>query len=217
MIQFVFGVKYFYLTLIDSIIYLYPIKHCNTMIQYNTSCFLPAFLPVVKYFYLTHVKHSNQIKHSILYYHITAFGGIRDSQGFSAPRGYIPFFAVLPDQRRSPSSSSEAIIPKFTSPIPPLPSFSPLPHLPQFFHRPASFGIPTPSPHHPLTVLSLHPLFLNTSPYLPPPSPIPPTSLISSFNSLYFAYFLPASLPPHAIKPNPRFIFGPFDIIVAPQ
>lgn len=140
-------------------------------------------------------------------------------KGFRA-WGCIPFFAALPDQRRSPSSSSEAVIPKFTSPIPPLPPlppFSPLPYLPQFFHRPASFGTFSPSPHHPLITLSLHPLFLNTSPYLPPPSPIPPTSLISSFNSLYFAYFLPASLPSHAIKPNPRFIFGPFDIIVAPQ
>lgn len=84
---------------------------------------------------------------------------------------------------------------------------------------PNSSIVPLPSvyPHHPLTVLSLHPLFLNTSPYLPPPSPIPSTYLISSFNSLYFAYFLPALLPSHAIKPNPRFIFGPFDIIVAPQ
>ena len=175
MIQFVFGVKYFYLTLIDSIIYLYPIKHCNTMIQYNTSC----FLPVVKYFYLTHVKHSSQIKHSILYYHITAFEGIRDIQGFTPCWGCIPFFATLPDQRRSPSSSSEAIIPKFTSPIPPLPSFSPLPHLPQFFHRPASFGIPptiaSSSSHH-----SFPPSLI--SQYLPiPPSTISHSSHFPNF------------------------------------
>lgn len=65
--------------------------------------------------------------------------------------------------------------------------------------------IASPSPHHP---------FLQSliSQYLPiPPSTIShsTTSLISSFNSLYFVYFLPASLPSHDINPNPRFIFGP--------
>ena len=130
-------------------------------------------------------------------------------KGFRA-WGCIPFFAALPDQRRSPSSSSEAVIHKFIFPISPLPSFSLLSHLPQFFHRPASFGTLPPSPHH-----SFHPSLIFQC--FSPPSPIPSTYLISSFNSLYFAYFLPASLPSHAIKPNPRFIFGPFDIIVAPQ
>ena len=124
---------------------------------------------IVKHFYLTPCQTMPKTKRYILYYHITAFEQTRDIQGLAPHGAYIPFFAVLPDQRRSPSSSSEAIIPKFTSPIPPLPSFSPLPHLPQFFHRPASFGTPPPSSHHPLTVLSLHPLFLNTSPYLPSP------------------------------------------------
>ena len=67
--------------------------------------------------------------------------------------------------------------------------------------------IASSSPHHP----SLHPLFLNTSLYLPSPISHSTTSLISSFNSLYFAYFLPSPPTSLTIKPNSCFIFGPFD------
>ena len=99
------------------------------------------------------------------------------------------------------------------------------PNLPLRFHLsllslpypifPNSSIVPLPSvyPHHPFTTPSS---FFPSIPYfsIPPHtfhplSPIPPTSLISSFNSLYFVYFLPASLPSHDINLNPRFIFSP--------
>ena len=145
----------------------------------------------------------NHAKNKTLYIVLSYHGFCRNpwyTRVYALP-GHIPFFAVLPDQRRSPRSSSEAIIPKFASPIPPLPSFSPLPHLPQFFHRPASFGIPPPSPHHRLTILPFNPLFLNTSLYLPSPISHSLTFLISSFNSLHFAHFLP--ILPHLSPSNP--------------
>lgn len=174
MIQYVFGVKYFYLTLIDSIIYLYPIKHCNTMIQYNTSCFLPAFLPVVKYFYLTHVKHSNQIKHAILYYHITAFGGTRDTQGFTPCRDIFHF-----SQSCQTSAGAQVHHLKQSSPNLPLRFHLSLLSLPYpIFPNSSIVPLPSVYPHHRLTI---------------PSSPFPsiPYFSIPPHTSLHHLPFLP--------------------------
>ena len=181
----------------------------HNTIWYNNTMQYNLIRQRVKHFYLTIVKYSNHITHCILYYHITAFGGTRDLQGLQG-MGVHSIFRSPARPAPEPkfiiwSSHPQIYLPDLTSSffLASIPSFPILPSSRFLRYTPT---IASSSPHHPFSPSLIFQ-------YLPPPSPIPPTYLISSFNSLYFAYFLPASLPSHAIKPNPRFIFGPFGIV----
>lgn len=149
-----------------------------------------------------------------MYYHITAFEGTRDIQGFSGPWGYIPFFRSLPDQRWSPSSSSEAVISKSIFPIYPLPtpsSSSPL--LPilssSSFLR---YTLPLPSAIPPSLPSSI-PSFLMLSPSLPLSSPLPTSHPLFPLNHLPFPYFSLPSTSSLTFKPSPCLISSPSPVL----